>query len=66
MLVGDKVFTSAGEALVLDIKEKYLILFRLSGREFVKANNYSTHQGELVWGHGNYYSSLADLMQDFK
>lgn len=62
-MLGKKVLTDAGEAIVLEQKEDYLILYRIDGDEFVKANNYEIRDGKLVWGHGNYYNNLSDLIQ---
>lgn len=64
--VGEKIYVndSIGNAIVLDIKEDYLILFRLDAGQFIKANDYFMKNGRLVWSYGKYYNSFMELALD--
>ena len=66
MRVGDKVKTGAGEVLVLEIQERYLILFNKEKGEFIKANNYQQDDEKLFWGQGEYYNSFNKLIENLK
>jgi len=63
--VGEKIYVndSIGNVIVLDIKEDYLILFRLDAGQFIKANGYKVRYGKLVWNSGEYYNSLNELIK---
>lgn len=65
MRIGDKILTSLGEVTVLDIQEKYLILFKVNG-EFVKANDYKMIDNKYVWNGGEYYSNLTELFESME
>ena len=40
MDIGKRINTSLGKVIILDIQEKYLILFNEKNRQFIKANDY--------------------------
>ena len=64
--VGEKIYVndSIGNAIVLDIKDDYLILFRLDAGQFIKANGYEVKYGKLAWSYGEYYNSFIELALD--
>lgn len=66
--VGNTIYVndSIGNAIVLDMKEDYLILFRLDAGQFIKANGYEVRYGKLVWNSGEYYSSLKELLESIE
>ena len=64
--MGDKVQSSLGEVLILDVQGDYLILFRINGPEFIKANGYEFSNNKLTWNSGEYYSSLEDLINGIR
>jgi|LSQX01.3.fsa_nt_gb YHS domain-containing protein len=65
MKVGTKVKTSLGEVFVLDIQERYLILFNPVKGEFIRANNYKLNNNKVSWGGGEYYFSLKELIENY-
>ena len=64
MELGQRINTSLGEVIILDIKRNYLILFRTDVNQFIKANgyNYNTNTNNLSWGGGEYYQNFTDLV----
>ena len=64
MKIGEKINTSMGEVLILDIQEKYLILFSEERKQFVKANGYKEDYGNVFWNGGDYYNSLNELIKN--
>jgi len=68
MKIGDMIYVndSIGEAVILDIKEEYLILFRLNGGQFIKGNNYQIKDDNISWCNGEYYSNLNELIEAIK
>lgn len=68
MNIGDKIYVndSIGDAIILDIKKEYMILFRLGRGQFIKANGYEIRYGKLVWNSGEYYNSLNELIESIK
>lgn len=60
--IGDKVQTSLGEAIILDIQEEYLILF--SDSKFIKANQYQEKNNKIVWQNGEYHNCFSDLVTE--
>lgn len=64
MEIGQRIKTGLGEVLVLDIQDKYLILFDDIGKKFVKANGYDKDsQGKIFWQGGEYYNSFTELVE---
>ena len=61
MKIGDFINTSLGKVIVLDIKDKYLILFNQEEGKFIKANNYDIKDNKVFWQQGEYYSNLDGL-----
>lgn len=68
MEIGDMIYVndSIGEAVILDIKEEYLILFRLNGGQFIKGNNYQIKDDNISWCNGEYYNNLNELIKGLK
>lgn len=67
MYIGQRVMTSLGEVIVLDIKNDYLILMSISkeGSQFIKANIYNQdHDKKVTWNGGEYYSNLDELIKN--
>lgn len=62
--IGMKVTSSLGKVMILDVKEKYLVLFRLDHSSFVVANGYEYKNGKLSWSNGDYYNSLDEVMKN--
>lgn len=68
MKISDMIYVndSIGEAVILDIKEEYLILFRLNGGQFIKGNNYQIKDDNISWCNGEYYNNLNELIEGLK
>jgi len=65
MKAGKKISTSLGEVILLDVQEKYLVLFNEKKGEFIKANGYQKDSdGKIFWNSGEYYSSLNELIKN--
>ncbi|MGO1581435.1 MAG: hypothetical protein ACTHWZ_08535 [Peptoniphilaceae bacterium] len=65
MQIGQRIKTDLGEVIVLDIKEKYLILFSEKEKKFIKANDYDKNSSnKYFWQGGEYYISLDDLVKN--
>lgn len=64
-LLGDKVKTSMGEAIVLEENTYGNYLIILVDDKIVKANKYFKSDDKIVWENGEYYSSLHELMVSF-
>ena len=62
MKIGEKVNTSLGQILVLDVQKDYLILFDNLNNRFVKANNWQEDYEKVFWNGGEYYDSLNELI----
>lgn len=65
MRVGQKIYIndSIGNVVILDIKEDYLILFRLGNGTFIKAKDYYIENDKLSWEHGDYYLNFDKLIE---
>lgn len=56
---GDEIKTPlSGTTIVLEVQGDDALLF--NGNQFVKANGYYEHEGEVVWHYGNYYDKLPN------
>jgi len=65
MDIGKRINTSLGKVIILDIQEKYLILFNEKNRQFIKANDYKKdNDNKVSWSGGGYYSSLNELIKE--
>lgn len=64
MEIGKRINTSMGEVLILDVQEKYLILFSEERKQFVKANGYKEDHEKVFWNGGDYYNSLNELIKN--
>jgi len=62
MKVGEKINTSLGNILVLDVKDNYLILFDEINNKFVKANEWQEDYEKVFWKQGEYYNSIDELI----
>lgn len=64
MKVGNKIKTSVGEVILLDVQENYLILFNEKKREFIKATGYKKdNEGKIYWVQGDYYFNFNELIE---
>ncbi len=68
MKIGDIIYVndSIGNAVILDIQNDYIILFRLSSGQFVKANGYKIDRDNISWNSGEYYNNLNELIEAIK
>lgn len=64
MKIGEKINTSLGEVLVLDVQKDYLILFDILNNRFIKANDWQKDYEKVFWGAGEYYNNLNELFEN--
>ena len=62
MILGDKIKTSMGEAVVLEENKYGNYLIILVDNKIVKANKYFKLDDKIVWEGGEYYSSFHDYI----
>lgn len=68
MKIGGTIYVndSIGSAIVLDKQKDYIILFRLSSGQFIKANGYKINGDDISWSSGEYYNNLNELIEAIK
>lgn len=64
MKIGERINTSLGELLILDIQDNYLILFNEYENKFIKANGYQEDYEKVFWNNGEYYFTLHELIEN--
>lgn len=62
--IGGRINTDAGQVIILDVTKKYLVLFNDKIGQFIKANDYKEYNNKIVWGSGQYYFSLEELIKN--
>lgn len=63
MMVGQEVRAGGSKVIVLDIQEKYLILFNEFKRQFIKVNDWHEAYEIVYWNTKEDYFTLEELIK---